>query len=164
VSPPLAIDLYCATYKTNPVEYRAWSGMRTRCTNRKFVDWAIYGGRGIKVCERWNSFAKFFADMGPKPSPRHSLDRKDSDGHYEPLNCRWATPKEQANNWKHRNRKLTFNGETLLLSEWSSRIGISRESLRDRIDSGWPIEKALTTPAVRQRRRLSDGTFQAACD
>lgn len=161
---PLAIDLFCATYKTNPAEYRSWSGMRTRCTNPKFVDWAIYGGRGIKVCERWNSFAMFFADMGQKPSPKHSLDRKDSDGNYEPTNCRWATPKEQANNWGHRNRKITYSGITLPLSEWALRIGLTRESLRDRLDSGWSVERALTTAPVRNRKRREDGTFQAAGD
>lgn len=156
MSQPLAIG---ANYKTHPAEYRAWSGMRTRCRNPKFVDWMIYGGRGIKVCDRWNSFAMFFADIGAKPSPRHSVDRIDSDGNYEPGNCRWATAKEQANNWRTRNRKLTFNGETLPLPEWAARLGVTRESLRDRIDSGWSLQKALTTPAVRQRRRLCDGTF-----
>lgn len=148
-----------ATYKTHPSEYRAWSCMRTRCSNPKFVDWDIYGGRGIRVCARWSSFANFFEDMGVKPSPKHSLDRKDSNGNYEPDNCRWATPKEQANNCST-NRKVTFNGETLPLPEWAARIGITRESLRDRIDGGWTIEKALTTPPIRNRGRADNGTFQ----
>lgn len=161
---PLAIDLFCVSYKTHPAEYRAWSCMRTRCNNPKFVDWNLYGGRGIKCCDRWDSFVQFFADMGPKPSPGHSLDRKDSDGNYEPSNCRWATAKEQANNWKRRNRRIEFMGQTLSLPDWANRMGISRESLRDRLKSGWPVEKALTTPAVRQRGRLSDGKFQAIGD
>jgi hypothetical protein len=161
---PLAIDLFCATYKTHPAEYRAWSCMRTRCTNPKFIDWDLYGGRGIRVCDQWDSFANFFEDMGSKPSPRHSLDRRDSDGNYEPDNCRWATAKEQANNWKNRNKKFSLNGETLTESEWARRIGISRESLRDRINNGWSVEKALTTPPVRHRRRFPDGTFKATCN
>lgn len=148
-----------ATYKTNPVEYRAWSGMWTRCTNPKFVDWALYGGRGIRVCERWKSFGPFFADIGPKTSPKHSLDRIDSDGHYEPGNCRWATPKEQANNWKTRNRRIEHNGETLSLPEWALRLGIARESLRNRLDAGWPVEKALSVPAIRARGRDNAGRF-----
>lgn len=133
--------------------------MRTRCSNPQFKDWAIYGGRGISVCPEWNSFERFFADMGPKPGPLFTLDRIDSDGNYEPTNCRWATRKQQANNWKHRNRRVTFNGETLSLPEWAARVGITRESLRDRLDSGWTVEMAMTTPAVKNRRRLTDGTF-----
>lgn len=152
-----------ATYKTQPLEYRAWTDMHTRCRNPKFKDWLLYGGRGIRVCLRWNSFSYFFDDMGPKPSPKHSLDRIDSDGNYEPLNCRWATAKEQARNWKNRNRRVLFNGENLLLSEWAARLGLSRESLRDRLEAGWSLERALTTPAIRKRHRGTDGTFQASC-
>lgn len=162
---PLAIDLFCATYKSHPAEYRAWSCMRTRCRNPRFVDWHLYGGRGVVVCDRWDSFSAFFADMGPKPSPKHSLDRyPNPNGNYEPANCRWATPKEQANNWASRNRRVTFRGETLGLAQWAARLGLRRESLRDRLATGWSVEKALTTPPIRERRRLSDGTFQTARD
>ncbi len=157
---PIAIDLFCATYKTHPAEYRAWSCMRTRCRNPKSADWKLYGGRGIICCARWDSFANFFADMGPKPSSSHSLDRKNSNGNYEPDNCRWATPKEQANNWANRNRRVSFNGETLSLPDWAGRLGLTRESLRDRLDSGWTVEKALSTPAIRKRSRDSEGRFQ----
>jgi hypothetical protein len=150
------------TYRTRPIEYRVWAGMKVRCVNPNGQDWLLYGGRGIRVCERWSgSFAAFFEDMGPRPTSRHSIDRIDSDGHYEPANCRWATAKEQANNWKTRNRRITYNGETLTVPQWAERLGLTRESLRDRLDSGWSIERAVTTPAVRQRTRAHDGTFQA---
>jgi hypothetical protein len=133
--------------------------MRTRCTNPRFVDWGLYGGRGITICKRWDSFAAFFADMGPKPSPRHSLDRIDCDGNYEPSNCRWATPKEQARNWKHRNRVLTLGGESLPLSAWAERLGWKRELIRDRLATGWSVESALTIPPIRWRERNERGRF-----
>jgi hypothetical protein len=72
--------------------------MRTRCNNPKPADFKYYKGRGVKVCERWDHFENFFADMGPKPSARHTIDRINPDGDYEPLNCRWATWKEQRHN------------------------------------------------------------------
>ena len=170
---PLCIDLFSylaadgrirgmeqPNYRDNPLEYRAWGDMKTRCFNPRFKDFHLYGGRGVTVCERWKlSFVAFYSDMGPKPSPLHSLDREDSDGNYEPNNCRWATAREQARNWKHRNRRIAFQGENLLLSEWAERLGFSRESLRDRLSSGWPVERALTTAPIRNRSRNVRGRF-----
>jgi hypothetical protein len=138
--------------------------MMTRCVwsiSPDRDDYRLYRAKGIKVCERWLVFRNFLDDMGHKPTPRHTLDRIDCDGNYEPRNCRWATPKEQARNWKHRNRRIEFNGENLLLVEWAERIGIARESLRDRLNSGWSIEKALTKPATLARERNPRGRYKA---
>lgn len=79
-------------------EYRAWGLMKSRCLNPNFTSYERYGGRGIAICERWLTFQNFFADMGLKPSPKHTLDRKDPNGNYEPDNCRWATFQEQQQN------------------------------------------------------------------
>jgi hypothetical protein len=86
-------------------EYRSWTAMRARCSSPKNKDFKHYGGRGIKVCDRWmngedgwTGFECFLGDMGPKPTPRHSIERDDNDGHYEPANCRWATQAEQVRN------------------------------------------------------------------
>lgn len=78
--------------------YSTWLGIRRRCNNPNTKDYKNYGGRGIKVCERWDSYEKFEYDMGLKPSPNHSIDRIDVNGNYSPDNCKWSTPKQQANN------------------------------------------------------------------
>jgi hypothetical protein len=92
------------SFHRRTVEYKAWDNMRSRCCNTKRHNYKNYGGRGIKVCDRWlNSFENFLADIGRKPGPEYSVDRINNDGNYEPGNCRWATPSEQrCNQGPHR--------------------------------------------------------------
>ena len=101
--------------KAHP-EYTVWGNMRDRCNRPANKQFHNYGGRGIRVCERWDSFPAFLEDMGPRPSPEHEIDRIDNDGDYEPNNCRWATPAEPRRN-KRTNRLLTVNGETLTVTD-----------------------------------------------
>lgn len=124
-------------------EYSAWSGMMMRCNNESHPAYSHYGGRGIKVCERWSDVRIFVADMGLRPTPKHSLDRIDNEGSYSPDNCRWADPKEQQRN-KRTTKTVEYEGETLPLVELAERFGIEPETLRKRLKRDWPMERALS--------------------
>lgn len=127
-------------------EYRAWTHLRQRCTNPNEEYYANYGGRGITFCDRWReSFNNFLADMGPRPSRKHSIDRIDPNGNYEPGNCRWATPVQQANNTR-RNIRLSFNGENKTVSEWARVIHLHASTIHTRISLGWPVDRILQEP------------------
>jgi len=137
-------------------EYRAWVQMKGRCLNPSQPNYKYYGARGIRVCDRWlHSFEKFFEDMGPRPAPGYTLERRDNDGDYTPENCYWATWLQQARN-RRRNRAITFNGETKILSEWAEAIGISVGTLYARISRGWSVERALTIPVRPWRKRYAE--------
>jgi len=123
--------------------YSSWLHMSDRCNNSNNDSYHNYGGRGIKICERWADFENFLEDMGERPEGT-TIDRIDVNGNYEPSNCRWATIKEQRNN-KRGNQKYNYNGETLTISQLSEKYRIERAKLAYRLKSGWPIEKALNT-------------------
>ena len=106
-------------------------------------DYANYGGRGIKVCERWGKFENFLSDMG-EPGTRMTIDRKDVNGDYEPTNCRWATYTEQARNTRA-NRIISAFSRSMSLAEWSDATGLDTNTISNRIKRGWPVEKTLTT-------------------
>lgn len=145
-APKHTVHGMCRRKRRSPI-HRVWTEMIQRCTNPNNAGFPGYGGRGIRVCERWHSFENFLADMGPRPSPRHSIDRVDNDGDYEPSNCRWATVREQARN-NRRNRWLTFDGETRLITEWADRLGIGYMTIHYRLTHGWSVERALSTPVM----------------
>jgi hypothetical protein len=129
-------------------EYSCWASMIKRCTNPKHKFWMRYGGRGIKVCDKWlNSFEEFLKDVGVAPSKFHTLDR--IKGNYEPGNVRWATLKEQNNN-TCQNRKIEFKGEIKNLVEWAEIYNISPVTLVSRLNRGWPVDVAIMKP-VRQK-------------
>lgn len=128
-------------------EWMAWASMRSRCTDANSRAYPNYGGRGIMVCERWQTFENFLADMGPRPSIKHSLDRfPDNNGDYEPSNCRWATKKQQSRNQRG-NIIVDFRGAQVALSEAAEMAGLSYQTVWKRINKyGWTTERALTEP------------------
>lgn len=126
--------------------YRSWYAMVARCTNPKNKRWARYGGRGIKVCDRWLDFRNFLADMGERPVGM-TLDRSDNARGYEPANCRWATAIEQGRNTA-RTRLIAYEGKSYPLRTLAEHFGINHEALRHRLDAGWPVEKALKEPLL----------------
>lgn len=127
------------------VEYIAWTAMRHRVLNAKHPSWVRYGGRGIIICDRWEKFENFLADMGLKPSPQHSLDRIDNDGPYSPENCRWATRQEQQDN-RCVTKKYTFYGLVKTMKEWSQITQTSVSAIRQRVYAGWPLKWAFWAP------------------
>lgn len=125
--------------------YRAWRSMLTRCYLKSSDNFQRYGGRGIKVCERWLKFHNFLSDMGECPNGL-TLDRIDNEGDYTPNNCHWVTHVRQCRN-RSTNHFVTFKGETPCIADWSDKIGISPKTLNSRINQyNWSIEKAITTP------------------
>lgn len=136
---------------TDSPEWETWSSMRRRCYDPSMASYDNYGGRGIRVCDRWlDSFENFYADMGTRPSDKHSIDRINNDGNYEPDNCRWATWTEQANN-RRSTVRLPFRGRTLSTTEWAEVIGIHSSTILARLRDDWSIEEALTTPIRKQK-------------
>jgi hypothetical protein len=134
-------------------EYGVWRSIRSRCLNQSSPAFPDYGGRGIVMCDRWREdYTAFLADMGTKPTPRHSIDRIDVNGNYEPGNCRWATSKEQMRNTR-RTHFATFQGETLCLTDWAAKTGLTRECIKRRLHHGWPVELALTAPSDPRRAK-----------
>lgn len=135
--------------KHGTTEFNILAGIKQRCLNPNSDAYKHYGGRGITVCDRWlgkDGLENFISDMGPRPSPEHTIDREDNSMGYSPDNCRWATAKEQANNTR-RNTFIEFDGQTKTLIEWATIYGIKSSTLCQRLyRSKWTIEKSLTTP------------------
>jgi hypothetical protein len=137
---------YAPKYVKRCGTYNSWRDMRKRCSNPRYARYADYGGRGIRVCERWNSFPNFLEDMG-EAAPGMTLERKDVNGNYEPDNCTWIPKSEQAANRRFC-RRITFCGVTKTMTEWERYLGFERGIVGSRIrDYGWDPERAITTPS-----------------
>lgn len=118
--------------------YNSWNNMKRRCLTRKeYVD------KGITVCDRWNSFENFLADMGERPEGT-TLERKENDKGYSPENCIWATAHDQTRN-RDSNVELTFNGKTQVVTDWATELGIPKGTLYMRVRRGWSVERTLST-------------------
>lgn len=146
-------------------EYFVWKGIRKRCMNPNAARYNRYGGRGICVCSGWNDFATFYADIGPRTTKKHTIDRIDNDGNYScghcpecvengwPMNCRWATVKENSHN-SSLVRLLEYRGERLPVTELARRHGLRHADVLGRLRCGWSLEKALTTPIDPHQRNV----------
>ncbi len=122
-------------------EIKSYRAAKGRCRRPNYKNYPNYGGRGIEF--RFNSFDEFMEELGPKPTPRHQLDRIDNDGHYEPGNCRWVTPKQNSRN-KRSTRMLTAFGSTRPVVEWAELLGVPRRRICERLDKGgWLPEDAV---------------------
>ena len=132
-------------WREHPHEYQSWKSMHARCRDKGYKGFAYYGGRGIKVCEQWKKFPQFLADMGPKPTPAHTIERKDVNGNYEPGNCRWATLREQARNTR-RSLYVEHEGKRRLLIELCEALQVSYSRVSGRLKIGWHLEQALRVP------------------
>lgn len=127
-------------------EHHAWKGMKKRCLNAQGKDFHLYQGKGIRVCDRWlDSFDNFYADMGEKPSPKHSIERRDSDKNYEPSNCYWGTPMQQARNTS-RNVFYKYEGSSKTLKEWCDELNLPYYTIKSRLADGWDVVKAFESP------------------
>ena len=149
--------LKCSKFQAlHPREFRSWVQMKQRCLNPRATGYRNYGGRGIRVCERWMTFENFLSDMGNRPDGT-SLDRIDNDGHYEPNNCRWATAREQGLN-RRMSVFLVVDGRKIGASELGEMLGIAPSAARNRVrkfgEAALTMKKAKRL-APQERARLA---------
>lgn len=133
-------------------EYSSWAHMKSRCHRPNDPDYHNYGGRGIKVCDRWLDFDNFYEDLGPKPSADHTLEREDVNGNYEPNNVVWLEKQLQSRN-RRVVQTVVLEGELITLVEASKRLGLEYGTVDSRVRRGWSTDKALHTPIKNSPKR-----------
>lgn len=139
-------------------EHRVWVGMKQRCTNPNKRDYKWYGAKGVRVCSEWmNSFVSFYEHVGARPSPKHTIDRIDVSGNYEPGNVRWATMEQQINNTTVV-RMISIGEKTQSISAWEREMGLSKGQVRAREKSGWSVVDAIMTPSVLGQKTIGRGS------
>lgn len=139
--------------KSRTPECHVWNHIKTRCENLNIKGAKYYSAKGITMCDRWRySFENFLSDMGERPGPKYSIDRIDSNGNYEPSNCRWATAIEQANNMSS-NHIVEFDGASYTIANLARKFDVNYSVFYRRLRDGWPIEKALKTPLMRTNKK-----------
>lgn len=126
-------------------EYTTWESMKSRCLCKTNKFYNVYGGRGITISDEWiTDFKKFYEDMGPKPSPSHSIDRINVNGNYCKENCRWEIRYNQDRN-RTDNIFITYNGEKLIVADWAKKLGLHAQTIKDRLNRGLSIEECFNT-------------------
>jgi hypothetical protein len=125
--------------------YNAWAAMKQRCLNQNNRFYHLYGGRGIKVCEKWLTFKGFLEDVGKPPNKSSSIGRIDNNGNYEPSNCRWETQKQQIRN-RSNTTMIHFEGKSLSAADWADKFDLTPKIIRERLRRGWSVQKSLTAP------------------
>lgn len=133
------------------LERNSWKGMQERCYDKRHKNFKSYGGRGITVCKRWrDNFEAFYEDMGPRPTPKHSIERMDNNGNYEPKNCKWATDEEQHLNTR-RTVFVEVEGKMVHLQKYVKGLGLNPNRVYNRLKLGWTLEDAITIPIKRYK-------------
>jgi hypothetical protein len=159
--------LIMAHYRGNPKHglfgsplYNIWRNIRRRCLHPNDAKYPDYGGRGITICARWDDFAAFNADMWPRPSPKHTVERIDNSKGYSPDNCRWATMAEQQAN-RRDTVNVTYEGRTQCVMHWAREFGVDRSMLARRLARGVPMEQALSKGRLYRKELTLDGRTQS---
>lgn len=145
-------------------EYQIWAAMKARCSYERHKDFHSYGGRGIKVCDRWTgSFEAFYQDMGPRPTPAHSIERREVDANYSPDNCYWATALQQARN-KTNTRYVSHRGKLISLKDASELLSVDYDKLKYRLNLGYSLEQAVEEINDTSRPKRIKRNERGVCD